>query len=165
MQPFVSWTKLYTTLYVAKLSLGLSSWKRSEKADFCCFLEQNHSSQFSNIYTYSDWMFAVYVAEKALETKVWASPRSNKSSHTYPLGSTLFIPLLVSRPYCELRPVVYNQGGMWDFPQSDTHTVVTFHCMEPGSSLRDYFDVPYLSLSALNAKWQQITVLGKAEGI
>lgn len=34
--------------------------------------------------------------------------------------------------------------------------------METGSLLRDYFDVPYLSLSALNVKWQQIIVLGKA---
>lgn len=37
--------------------------------------------------------------------------------------------------------------------------------MEAGSLLRDYFDVRYLSLSALNGKCQQITVLGKTEGI
>lgn len=37
--------------------------------------------------------------------------------------------------------------------------------MEPRPLLRDYFDVPYLSLSALNVKWQQITALGNAEGI
>lgn len=37
--------------------------------------------------------------------------------------------------------------------------------MEPRSLLRDYFDVPYLSLSALTVKRQQIIALEKAEGI
>lgn len=48
---------------------------------------------------------------------------------------------------------------------SSQSQIVTFHCMETGSLLRDNFEVSYLCLSGLSIKWQQFTVPGKSKGI
>lgn len=48
---------------------------------------------------------------------------------------------------------------------SSQSQIVTFHCMETGSLLRDNFEGSYLCLSGLSIKWQQFTVPGKSKGI
>lgn len=93
----------------------------------------------------------------------WETQRSNKSPHNHPLGLTLFIPLLVCLPYCELKLVWSATREAWEIFHSRSQTV-TFHFMDPRPLLRDYFDVPYLSLSASNSKCHQTAALGNAEG-
>lgn len=89
----------------------------------------------------------------------WETQRSNKSPHNHPLGLTLFIPLLACLPYCELKLVWSTTKEAWEIFHSRSQ-IVTFHFRDPRPLLRDYFDVPYLSLSANNSKCHQTVALG-----
>lgn len=98
-----------------------------------------------------------------LRASLWASLGSSRSFHTSPLGSALFTPLL-ERPWCVLRLVVYSKRGLWDFPLRSRSQIVTFHYMEPRSTQRQSFDVPYLSLKCLECLMTTQYSSGKGTG-